>query len=133
MEQKEQTKQTEQVKQQSQDPRKDFTGAKNLAHITLTLNEDGQCGIHWKGTTLQLADILYTTMLHDRKLAALICQAGKDYIETLKGDPGKWGQLTIDVAGIQDELKHQYVRHPLINGKPTTDKSNTNENKEPQS
>ena len=113
--------------------RKDFTGAKNMAHITLTLNENGQCGIHWKGDTIQLADILYTTMLQDSKLAALICQTAKDFIETCKGNPERWTRLTVDCAETQQELAHRYVRHPLINGKPTTDKSNTNENKEPQS
>ena len=97
--------------------RKDFTGAKNMAHITLTLNENGQCGIHWKGDTIQLADILYTTMLHDSHMAALICQTAKDYIETCKGDPQKWQQLTVECSDIQKEMAHRYVRHPLINGK----------------
>jgi hypothetical protein len=97
------------------DNRKDFTGAKNVAHITLTLNEDGKCGIHWKGDTIQLADILYTTMQHDSKMAALICQTAKDFIETCKGNPERWKQLTVDCAETSEELAHRYVRHPLIN------------------
>lgn len=97
------------------DNRKDFTGAKNMAHITLTLNENGQCGIHWKGDTIQLADILYTTMLHDGKMAAIICQAAKDFIDICKNDPEKWRRITMDCADIQQELSHRYVRHPLIN------------------
>lgn len=95
------------------DSRKDFTGTRTLAHVTLTLNEDGKCGIHWKGTTIQLADILYTTMQHDVRLAAIICQAAKDFIETCKGDAEKWRRLTVDCAGIQQELAHRYVRHQM--------------------
>ena len=99
----------------NKDNRKDFTGAKNMAHITLTLNEGGLCGIHWKGSTSQLADILYTTMLHDSKMAALISQTAKDFIEICKSNPEKWRRLTMDCADIQQELAHRYVRHPLIN------------------
>ena len=96
------------------DNRKDFTGAKNVAHITLTLNEDGKCGIHWKGDTVQLADILYTTMQHDGRLAAVICQTAKDFIETCKGDAEKWRRLTVDCAGVQQELAHRYARHTIV-------------------
>lgn len=103
------------------DNRKDFTGAKNLAHITLTLNGEGKCGIHWKGDTVQLADILYTTMQHDGKMAAIICQSAKDFIETCKADPERWTRLAVDCADIQQELAHRYVRHPLINKTTTKD------------
>lgn len=48
-----------------------------------------------------------------RKAAAL----AKDYIETCKGDPQKWQQLTVECSDIQKEMAHRYVRHPLINGK----------------
>ena len=99
------------------DTRKDFTGAKVKAHITLTLNEDGKCGINWKGDTVHLSDILYTTMLHDSHMAALICQTAKDYIETCKGDPQQWQQLTVECSDIQKEMARRYVRHPLINDK----------------
>ena len=97
------------------DNRKDFTGAKNLAHITLTLNEDGKCGIHWKGDTVQLADILYTTMQHDRKMAALICQTAKDFIEKTKENREAWQTLTQNCAEVNTKLANRYHRKPAAN------------------
>lgn len=107
------SKTTSIIPNSADDPNKQFT-----PKAYISIKSDGKrCLIKFKGDTVELADILYTTMLHDSHMAALICQTAKDYIETCKGDPQKWQQLTVECSDIQKEMAHRYVRHPLINGK----------------
>lgn len=83
------------------------------AFINLRIEEDDKCTLNWKGDTVHLADMLFTAMHHDERIAAVICQTAKDYIDTAKGDLDKWKRLTVECARVLRDMTQRYHTHPV--------------------
>lgn len=81
---------------------------KAQAFISIMLDDDDRCKIHFKGETVQLADMIYTTLNKSHLLAAVICQAAKDFIDGIKGDRARWIEMTKDCAYVQTKLTDRY-------------------------
>lgn len=77
---------------------------KGEAMISVIKQKDDTVHIKWSGTGKALLDSTFTLLNNDMKIAAIVCRAAKDYIETLKGNPQQWMRLTQEVAAF-DELQ----------------------------
>ncbi len=71
---------------------------KGEAIINITKREDNLVHLKWAGSSKDLLDITYTMLQNDMSIAAIICRATKDYIDTLKSCPQEWMRLTQKIA-----------------------------------
>ncbi len=76
---------------------------KGEALIAVVKKADSTAFIKWSGTGKDLLDSAYTLLQNDVSIAAIICRAAKDYIESLKADPNAWMRLTREVARYETE------------------------------
>lgn len=61
----------------------------------------------YSGTNRELIDCVYTMLSNDKQLAAIICTATKDFIETLKSEPKEWEELTKRISAINVQTINQ--------------------------
>lgn len=80
------------------------------SYFKLSGNAKGDCLCDWKGNSVDIADLIFTAMNNDTKIAAVICQTAKDYIETCKGNLDKWKRLTAECADVSSMLAARYRR-----------------------
>lgn len=95
------------VKQLVEATRKaNFNHKKGEAMISIIKQEDETAFIKWSGNPKDLLDAAYTLLQNDVRIAAIVCRATKDYVDSLKADPNAWVRLTNEVAkfdGLQPE------------------------------
>lgn len=74
------------------------------AAIVITKTADNKASLGWSGTKRDLLNLLFTTCRNDRGMAALICRAAKDHVESCKQNHQAWVDLTADIVGLDREL-----------------------------
>ena len=74
---------------------------KGEAIISVIKKDNEDVHLRWAGTNKDLLDSTFTLLQNDLRIAAIVCWAAKDYIETCKGDPQKWMRLTQEIADFQ--------------------------------
>ncbi len=72
---------------------------KGEAVISIIKKANDEVHLKWKGSSKALLDITYTMLQNDMHIAAIVCRATKDYIDSLKATPQKWMELTQRIAG----------------------------------
>lgn len=72
---------------------------KGEAMISVIKQKDDTVHIKWSGTGKALLDSTFTLLQNDMHIAAIVCRATKDYIDSLKATPQKWMELTQRIAG----------------------------------
>jgi len=70
---------------------------KGEAIISAIKLDDETAHLKWSGTNKELMDLVFTLLHNDMHIAAIICRASKDFIETLKTDPNAWMRLTQEI------------------------------------
>lgn len=90
------------------------------SYLNLSTQPNGKCLCSWKGEAVELADLVFTAMNNDTRVAAIVCQTAKDYIDTCKGDLDKWKKLTTECAEISAILAARY-RKPTSRQEETID------------
>ena len=53
--------------------------------------------LKWEGTNKDILDLVFTLLHNDMHIAAIVCKATKDFIETLKTDRNAWMRLTQEI------------------------------------
>ncbi len=76
---------------------------KGEAIISIIKKSNETAHIKWSGTNKDLLDSAYTLLQNDMHLAAIICRAAKDFIDSCKADPNAWAKLTNEIAGLEGE------------------------------
>ena len=56
--------------------------------------------LKWEGTNKDILDLVFTLLHNDMHIAAIVCKATKDFIETLKADPNAWMRLTHEIQNL---------------------------------
>lgn len=74
---------------------------KGEAIISVIKKNNDDVHLKWSGTNQDLLNSAFTLLQNDLHIAAIICRAAKDYIETCKAEPEKWMRLTQEIAGFQ--------------------------------
>ncbi len=77
---------------------------KGEAIISIIKKSNETCHIKWSGTNKDLLDTAYTLLQNDMHMAAIICRAAKDFIDSCKVDPNTWMRLTNEIAGFSGDL-----------------------------
>lgn len=70
---------------------------KGQAIISAVKLDDETAHLKWSGTNKELMDLVFTLLHNDMHIAAIVCRASKDFIETLKADPNAWMRLTQEI------------------------------------
>lgn len=71
---------------------------KGEAIISIIKQANESVHLKWAGTNKDLLDSAFTLLQNDVHIAAVICRASKDYLDSLKDSPQRWMELTQEVA-----------------------------------
>ena len=71
---------------------------KGEAIISVIKKDNEDVHLKWAGTNEDLIDSTFTLLQNDVHIAAIVCRAAKDYIDSLKDSPQRWMELKQEVA-----------------------------------
>ena len=74
---------------------------KGEAIISVIKKANEDVHLKWAGTNKDLLDSTFTLLHNDMHIAAIVCRAAKDYVDSCKADPRKWMELTQRIAEFQ--------------------------------
>lgn len=81
------------------------------AKAYINVKTDGkQCHIKFKGTTSQLADMVFTLMRQNENLAAIICHVSKDFMRAKQGSAEEMETFSENYRDVHRKLVNRYPR-----------------------
>ena len=87
---------------------------KSEAIVSAIKLDDETAHLKWAGTNKDIIYLVFTILHNDMHIAAIVCKATKDFIETLKTDPNAWMRLTYEIQNLDGYNPQSTI---IMNGK----------------